>query len=95
MKPVEPPKPAPVVKPAEPARKVVEPKSKVLEIDGVNFTKDERLTSVDDKLERGSRGAPTATVHTEAPAVRLDKDHAPMAPKEFARGFIQRIKGQG
>jgi DNA polymerase III subunit gamma/tau len=91
--PPSPKTPEPLPKVSE--RRVVEPKSKELEIDGVKFTKDEKLTSVDDKLEKGSRGAPTAAdCSKEPPAVRLDKDHEPMAPKEFARGFIKRIKGE-
>jgi DNA polymerase-3 subunit gamma/tau len=85
------PEPKPEVK-AEPPRRIVKPKA--LEIDGVSFTPAEKLTSVDDKLEKGSRGAPIATGPTSAPDVRLDKDLHPMAPKEFARGFLQRIKGQ-
>ncbi len=84
--------PIPEVK-KEPARRVIESKPKVVEIGGVNFSADEKLTSVDDKLERGSRGAPVATTLTETPGVRLDKDLHPMAPKEFARGLIQRFKG--
>ena len=92
-KPKEAPKPPPVAKPAEPVRKIVEPK--VLEIDGVNFTKEEKLTSVDDKLEKGSRGAPHATGPSQAPEVRFDKDRVPIPPKEFSRAFIQRVKGQG
>ena len=97
-KPAEPVKvPEPIVanppKPAEPARKIVE--SKALEIDGVKFTKEEKLTSVDSKIEKGTRGAPTTVGPTSAPEVRLDKDLRPMPPKEFSRGFIQRIKGSG
>ena len=88
-------KPPPAPKPVESTRKIVESKSRALEIDGVNFTKDEKLTSVDDKLERGSRGAPQAAGPSGAPEVRFDKDRLPMAPKEFARGFIQRVKGEG
>jgi DNA polymerase-3 subunit gamma/tau len=91
MKAPEPPKPV-APKPAEPVRKKVEPK--VLEIDGVNFTKEEKLSSIDDKLERGSRGAPQATGPSVAPEVRLDKDRIPMGPKEFSRAFIQRVKGE-
>jgi DNA polymerase-3 subunit gamma/tau len=88
-----PPEPKPEIK-AEPSRRIVQPKQKILEIDGVSFSPTEKLTSVDEKLEKGSRGAPIATGPTSAPDVRLDKDLHPMAPKEFARGFLQRIKGQ-
>src|SRR5512135_1932119 len=68
----------------EAPRRIVEPKPKILEIDGVSFSATEKLTSVDDKLEKGSRGAPAATGPSNAPEVRLDKDLHPMAPKEFA-----------
>lgn len=97
VKPPEPlHKPAEMPKPAEPPpRKIVESKSKSLEIDGVNFTPTEKLTSVDDKIERGTRGSSTVTGPADAPDVQFDKARLPMPPKEFARGFIQRVKGSG
>jgi len=92
---LEAPKPAESPKPAEPARRIAEPKSKALEIDGVNFTPTEKLTSVDDKIEKGTRGATAVTGPADAPDVQFDKARLPMPPKEFARGFIQRVKGSG
>ncbi len=89
--------PAPViksaeVKPAEPVRKIAEPKSKAIEIEGVNFTPSEQLTSVDHKLEKGSRGTAVATGPADTPGVQFDQARLPMTPKEFTRGFIQRTK---
>jgi hypothetical protein len=80
---------------AEPLRRIAEPKPKILEIDGVSFSASEKLTSVDDRLEMGSRGAPVAMGPTSAPGVRLDKDFHPMTPKEFSRGFLERTKREG
>lgn len=95
--PVPAPAPAPAPKveiKAEPTKRIVEPKQKFLEIDGVSFTPSEKLTSVDDKIEHGTRGAPTATGHTEAPPVQLGEGRTPLSAKEFTRGFIQRVKGE-
>ena len=89
-KEVSKPASVPASKPVEPARKIVEPKS--IEIDGVRFTKEEKLTSVDNKIEKGTRGAPTTQGATSAPDTRLDKDLLPMSPKEFTRGFFARIR---
>ena len=81
----------PVVQ-APSVRKVAESKKADLEIDGVNFTSHEKLTSIDDKIERGSRGVPVNTVFANTPGVQLDKERLPLTPKEFSRGFSQRIK---
>jgi DNA polymerase III subunit gamma/tau len=86
-------KAAPVV--PTPTRRIVESKKADLEIDGVNFTAHEKLTSIDDKIEKGSRGVPTLSAPADTPEVQLSKDRLPLTAKEFSRGFSKRIKNSG
>ena len=74
-------------KPISKSRKI---ESANIEIDGIKFTSNEKLTSVDDKIETGSRGtfSPSGTV--EIPVVQLDKDRIPLTSKDFARAFRQK-----
>jgi len=67
------------------------PSKRPLEIDGIKFTHDEKLTSLDHKIE--------PSVHTPQQSVpitantELDKSKIPLPEKEFSRGFINRMTG--
>jgi len=71
----------------EPTRKIVESKKSDIEINGINFTSTEKLTSIDDRIEKGTRGIPVMSTIPNTPEVKKDKTRVPMTPKEFARGF--------
>ena len=67
------------------------PKAKIVEIDGVQFSAEETLTSLDEKIEKG----PSSVIAEPPPPsaeVELEKSRIPMPEKEFARGFVQRVK---
>lgn len=87
-RPSAPPKPA--AKPAPP--KAEHPvKSVSVEIDGVVFTSSEQLTTLDEKIERGSCGAPSPSA-TRAGEVESDRSKTPISEKDFSRGFRQRFQ---
>lgn len=102
VKPPE-PKPAPAPPPERPKLVPVPPPSvkvvlspetahpRVLEVDGVRFSSDEVLTSLDNKIEHG--GAPPGQLES-VPDIRVefDSESLPMTEKEFARGFLERIR---
>jgi DNA polymerase III subunit gamma/tau len=67
------------------------PKAKVMEIDGVKFSADEQLTSLDKRMEMGS--GPTKEAPLTQMGVEFGRDHVPISHQEFARGLIGRIKG--
>jgi len=87
-----PPKPVKPVPPPPPSVKVVLPTKdpRTLEVDGVLFSSDESLTSLDNKIERG--GAPPGSDPGPDIRVKFDAESLPMSNKEFARGFLERIK---
>jgi DNA polymerase III subunit gamma/tau len=60
-----------------------------IEIDGVTFSPDESLTSVDSKIGPG-RGV--STPDENSALVEFDKDKIPITDQEFSRGFIQKFK---
>lgn len=64
---------------------------RVMSIEGVHFSSTEELTTLDSKIERGTRGAPVKEQGPRA-GVELDGAHLPVPEKDFARGFIQRYK---
>jgi hypothetical protein len=67
-----------------------------LEVEGVVFRKDERLTSIDRKLQMGSSRPgfePQGNVK-EMLAGKVDKDKVPLTPTEFASGFKKSFKPQ-
>lgn len=86
-----PPTPTLTVKPKSDPPKPAPPKPKSIEIDGVIFTSSESLTTLDDKIEKGSCGAP-APPSPRVGEVELDSSRAPISEKDFARGFRQRIQ---
>ncbi len=96
------PPPKPESKAAEKAPPKEAPKAKIretlanpsiprkLEIDGVIFTSDEELTSMDKKILHG----PTPEDSTSVSDVRVeyDPESVPMTQKEFSSGFLERIR---
>ena len=92
-KPQETPKEAPT-KPKEPPVKPPDPPKNVsVEIDGVRFTSSEVLTSLDNKIEKGTSGPPTGQEQSHA-RVEYDQRHVPLPEKEFAHGLVRRVKGK-
>lgn len=88
------PEPLKTVPKAPPSVKVVlSPETaspRVLEVDGVRFSSDEVLTSLDNKIEHG--GAPPGPELGPDIRVEFDSESLPMTEKEFARGFLERIR---
>lgn len=69
------------------------PIAKSVEIDGIIFTKNEELTSLDGKIGKGSSSRPPATNDfVESPRIQQDPRLAPIPEKEFAREFIKGFK---
>lgn len=62
--------------------------AKALEIDGVKFSSDESLTSVDSKITSGR--SPSAELNR--PVVEWDRHKIPMSEQEFAHEFAQRVR---
>ncbi len=87
--PPPPPAPKPQPQPAPIPAKAAKPKT--MELDGVKFTSDESLTSLDNRIEHGTRGAPQPD-SAATQGVEYDKAREPMSEKEFSRGFIQRFR---
>jgi hypothetical protein len=63
------------------------PSLKSIELDGVTFRSDEKLTTLDDKMEP-SRGA---SVPDESVEVEFDNSRVPMSEQEFSRAFLERF----
>lgn len=80
---------------AKPAPRTVEaaklPRARTIEVDGIAFSSDEALTSLDAKIDKGP-SQPVVEPPSPTAEVELDKSRRPMAEKEFARGFVQRVK---
>jgi DNA polymerase-3 subunit gamma/tau len=97
------PKPAPAPAPVQevtPAPKpqvviketlTVPSKPRSLEIDGVLYTSNEELTSMDSKIEHGS-SRPADSEAKQDIRVERDPESVPMTEKEFKRGFLERIR---
>jgi len=60
-----------------------------MEVDGVRFTADERLTTLDDKIEKGSSGS-TPSDGREGLPVEFDRAHVPITEQEFVRSLFGR-----
>jgi DNA polymerase III subunit gamma/tau len=60
-----------------------------LEVDGVRFSMEENLTTLDSKIEARQNVNPTDELSVN---VEYRSDMEPMSDREFARGFISRIK---
>lgn len=61
-----------------------------LEVDGVTFRSDERLTSLDDKIEQG-KGSPRSTSKDDSLVESLDRSKVPLSEQEFSRVFLERF----
>jgi hypothetical protein len=66
------------------------PKPKTIDIEGVKFNSDERITALHDKITP-SRG-PTVISEESTPVVQYDRHKMPMSEQEFARAFLDRFK---
>lgn len=71
-----------------------EPYLKTIEVDGVRFSKNEELTTLDGKIGKGSGSRPPASQDSdpESPRVQQDPRMIPISEKEFAREFIKGSK---
>jgi hypothetical protein len=69
------------------------PKSKTIEVDGIKFTSNENLTTLDSKIvsNHEQRAEIKAEVHDP---VKFNRDYAPLTEKQFVERFISRIKGK-
>lgn len=95
------PKPAPVrevtpaAKPKEAVRETlnVPDKPRSIEVDGVLYTSNEELTSMDSKILHGSsRPAEGSEAKQDIRAEQRDPESVPMTEKEFKRGFLERLR---
>jgi DNA polymerase III subunit gamma/tau len=101
--PIAVPTPTPALTKEEPRKAVEEPKKvsvkpkpeskpKDIEHDGVRFTSNETLTSIDQKI----RNSASSSVGSDKPKAELgvpyDQRLAPVPPKEFSRAFHDRFK---
>jgi DNA polymerase III subunit gamma/tau len=82
------PPPKPIAKPVPSPVPLSVHKS--IEVDGVKFTHDEKLTSLDHKIEPGGHPPPVAA--PPSAEVELDGSRIPLPEKEFARGLVQRFQ---
>lgn len=65
-------------------------KSKTVEVDGIVFSSDEKLTGLDSQFV--SQPPPAPKDPEEAPSVKLDKDRVLMSNKDFSRALRSRIR---
>lgn len=101
--PVIPSPPASMLPPPPPAKASPTPESKQepepkpkpveqLEIDGVTFSRQENLTTLDSKIGSTPSGPPPPATDSEPGGVEFRSDKVPMPDREFARGFISRFR---
>jgi len=64
---------------------------KEIEVDGVKFSSDESLTSLDDKIEVVQLNSDD--IQDSVTSVKLDEDNVPITEKQFIDGFLDRLKG--
>jgi DNA polymerase III subunit gamma/tau len=62
-----------------------------IEIEGVKFNSEERITKLHDKIEPG-RGVPSLDNTNPFSIVQYDRDKIPMSEQEFTRAIIERFK---
>ncbi len=65
--------------------------TKPLEVDGVKFSDDERISVLHDRITP-SRGPTGASSPSDSLPVQFKGDKVPMTAQEFSRAFIERIK---
>lgn len=87
------PEPAPELalepEPKSPSEPAPVPNSQSIEIEGVKFSADENLTSLDGKI--GNATVKEDTTDDAAP-VKYDKNNVPITEKQFIDGFLASIK---
>jgi DNA polymerase III subunit gamma/tau len=86
----EAPPPKPHVPPQTPAPAG---STRTVSVDGVTFSSDEHLTTLDDKMEP-SRGPAPVEAPNSGIKVEFDGSRTPMSEQEFSRAFLERI-GKG
>jgi DNA polymerase III subunit gamma/tau len=69
------------------------PLIKTIEFDGIKFSSDENLTSLDSKIVVDTSITKIET-ETDVISVKLNKDHVPLTEKQFIEKFISRVKGK-
>ena len=87
---LEPPKPVQGPEKSVPISVGLTGRSKPVEIDGVKFGSDEKLTSLHDRITPG-RG-PSIVIQDTEVSLGLDKSKIPMSEQEFSRAFFERTK---
>lgn len=78
-------------KPESPPPKPESPPPKEIEVDGVKFSSDESLTSLDNKIETIEINSDD--IEDSVTSVKLDEDNVPITEKQFIDGFLDRLKG--
>lgn len=69
---------------------------KTVEFDGVKFSSNENLTSLDAKvMYNSSTDKNEVNKETDVVSVKLDKNHVPLTEKQFIEKFINKYKGKG
>ena len=81
-------KPASVTLPSAPKPKEILKPGKKIEINGVTFSAEESLTSIDDKI--GPSRGPVGPESSNAP-VEFETDKIPMSVQEFSRVFTEKL----
>jgi hypothetical protein len=79
-----------ISKPVQNVKKIDPKSKKSVEIDGVTYSSEEKLTSLDDRIEKQSDAE---IIQESLSSVEYDGRLVPIPEKEFARGFIKRVKG--
>ena len=67
---------------------------KTIEFDGIKFSSDENLTSLDSKIVGKQALMTEIETNTDVVSVKLNKDHVPLTEKQFIEKFIGRVKGK-
>ncbi|KKM24339.1 hypothetical protein LCGC14_1606130, partial [marine sediment metagenome] len=86
----------PIEKPEKP-EKAPDPKTvpipKEIDVDGVRFSSDESLTSLDAKVGKGKKVS--VQEGPDVVEVGLDSTRTPISEKQFVSDFLSKIKGSG
>ena len=82
--------PAPLKTAPAPAPAPAPAHNSEIEVEGIKFTHNECLTSLDSRIDI-PRIAPVPVVHNSSD-VELDRSKIPISEKEFARGLVQRFQ---
>jgi DNA polymerase III subunit gamma/tau len=85
------PKPAPAPPPVESQQLKKSPKRREVTVEGVRYSSDESLTSLDDKVQKTKDVPPESSVALLQ--VQLSAEHAPINEKDFKETLLARFKG--